>query len=443
MSRSDPALSADVEAALTARIQAALNDARRLQAVHDSRLLDSPPEAVFDSLTALAALLLGVPVAFVSVMAADRDFTRASTASAASWRDLRAERAHLLPPPLLRDAPLVIDDTLLDPVVRRGADGADAGRCAPYGRAAAPPGAGDRQPVRDRHETFWGPNEVEVLVAAGRPRCNRLDLREALERTRVPGTGARSWSRRSHDLRAPLQVLSMALEMIGRAGAGEPPRRTPSACAIRSTRCSAWPTSWSAPRAPAGRPRCPAGAPRRRSRARCGGADDATDRRAARARPVGGDAEVMAVQVDYGRMLRVLTNLIGNAVKHCPAAASGSGWPARRAGPPGDAAALHTSTSATTAPASTRRTALAPVRARLAGRRGPVPRGWRRPRSGHRARHRRGPGGRVDLLDAPGRGPACRSGCRCAGLARWHNRPSRPLAVAPRCRTRRCHDLCR
>ena len=65
MSRSDPALSADVEpAALTARIQAALNDARRLQAVHDSRLLDSPPEAVFDSLTALAASLLGVPVAF-------------------------------------------------------------------------------------------------------------------------------------------------------------------------------------------------------------------------------------------------------------------------------------------------------------------------------------------------------------------------------------------
>lgn len=31
-----------------------------------------------------------------------------------------------------------------------------------------------------------------------------------------------------------------------------------------------------------------------------------------------GALEALAVQADYGRMLRVLTNLIGNAVKYCP-----------------------------------------------------------------------------------------------------------------------------
>lgn len=61
-----------------AQIQAALTDPQRLAAVRDTGLLDTPPDESFDRLTRLAARLTGAPVAFVSLLDADRDFYKSA-----------------------------------------------------------------------------------------------------------------------------------------------------------------------------------------------------------------------------------------------------------------------------------------------------------------------------------------------------------------------------
>lgn len=61
-----------------AQIQAALTDPRRLAAVRDTGLLDTPPEEIFDRLTRLAAKLTGAPITFVSLLDADRDFYKSA-----------------------------------------------------------------------------------------------------------------------------------------------------------------------------------------------------------------------------------------------------------------------------------------------------------------------------------------------------------------------------
>ena len=50
------------------------NGDQRLAALHETRLLDTPPEESFDRLTRLAARLLGVPVSLVSLVDRDRQF---------------------------------------------------------------------------------------------------------------------------------------------------------------------------------------------------------------------------------------------------------------------------------------------------------------------------------------------------------------------------------
>ncbi len=68
----------------TATIESVVGSAVRLAAVQHSRLLDSPPEEAFDSLSRLAARLLGAPAAFLSVVDADRDFYKSQPKSARS-----------------------------------------------------------------------------------------------------------------------------------------------------------------------------------------------------------------------------------------------------------------------------------------------------------------------------------------------------------------------
>ncbi len=49
-------------------------ETRRLQALHDYAILDTPPHPAFDSLTATAALALDAPVALVSLIDAERQW---------------------------------------------------------------------------------------------------------------------------------------------------------------------------------------------------------------------------------------------------------------------------------------------------------------------------------------------------------------------------------
>ncbi len=87
------------------------NERARLAALHDSELLDSLPEQVYDDLTRLAALIAGTPIALVSLVDASRQWFKAKVGLDASEtsRDV-AFCAHAI----LGSTPLVVPDALAD-----------------------------------------------------------------------------------------------------------------------------------------------------------------------------------------------------------------------------------------------------------------------------------------------------------------------------------------
>ncbi len=60
-------------------INNALTNTRRLQALQQLALLDTPSELVFDKLTQLASKIIGAPVSMVSLIDADHQFMKSST----------------------------------------------------------------------------------------------------------------------------------------------------------------------------------------------------------------------------------------------------------------------------------------------------------------------------------------------------------------------------
>jgi signal transduction histidine kinase len=62
-----------------------LRDPARLEALRRTELLDTPPEEVFERLTRLVCRLLGVPVALVSLVEADRQFFKSAVGLPLPW----------------------------------------------------------------------------------------------------------------------------------------------------------------------------------------------------------------------------------------------------------------------------------------------------------------------------------------------------------------------
>lgn len=67
----------------------AVNDRKRLDTLHATGLLDSPPEEDFDRLTTLTCRLLGVPVALVSLVDRDRQFFKSHQGLSEPWASQR------------------------------------------------------------------------------------------------------------------------------------------------------------------------------------------------------------------------------------------------------------------------------------------------------------------------------------------------------------------
>jgi len=89
-----------------------LDEARRLAALHATRLLGSPPEEAFDRITRMAARLLKMPIALVSLVDKDIQWfkSRCGFTPASSSRDI-SFCGHAI----LDHEPLVVPDALLDP----------------------------------------------------------------------------------------------------------------------------------------------------------------------------------------------------------------------------------------------------------------------------------------------------------------------------------------
>lgn len=91
----------------------------RLNALYQTELMDSGPEERFDRLTRLVAATLSVPVALVSLVDTKRQFFKSSFGLPEPWKtDRETPLTHSFCQHVVaRAAPLVIEDSTLDPLV--------------------------------------------------------------------------------------------------------------------------------------------------------------------------------------------------------------------------------------------------------------------------------------------------------------------------------------
>lgn len=300
----------------------------RLAAVERSGLLASAAEESFDALTQLAARLLNVPASFISVVGADHDFYKSQVGfpgQLAQERTLPGRTfCHYT---LASEEALVIDDTHSDPVWKAVPTVETLGVRAYVG---LPLKLGDETIgsfcVIDMEPRHWSAEELETLRQLALSAGRELSLRSALAEARVDSADARTLARSreevvavvAHDLRTPLQILRLSTTLLQRqAVEGQQPVIGRMVKAIESmTSMAEGLLSSSALLAPSGA--------RNQVVSAQALAHDAVSMMAPIADRAGIDlvlSEVAeaCVSVDYARMLRVLGNVIGNAVKYSSA----------------------------------------------------------------------------------------------------------------------------
>lgn len=300
----------------------------RLAAVARTGLLGSETEESFDGLTHLAARLLKVPASFISIVGAEHDFYKSQTGLVP---DLAASRTltgrtfcHYT---LAGDDPLVIDDTHSDPVWKAVPTvetlGVRAYVGVPLKLAGETVGSFC---VMDMQPRQWSDEELETLrqlaISAGR----ELNLRSALMKATDDSADARALARSreevvavvAHDLRTPLQILQLSVGLLQHHAVGpQQPVITRMVKAVDAMKAMADSLlSSSALLAPS--------AARNQAVSALSLARDAVSMMSPIAERAGIDlllttVDEASVSVDYSRMLRVLGNVIGNAIKYSPA----------------------------------------------------------------------------------------------------------------------------
>ncbi len=88
------------------------NEAQRLKALHTLELLDTPPEPAFDKVTALAARLLGVPIALISLVDEHRQWFKSRVGLQV---DETSRGVSFCGHTILDQELLVVEDALADP----------------------------------------------------------------------------------------------------------------------------------------------------------------------------------------------------------------------------------------------------------------------------------------------------------------------------------------
>lgn len=299
----------------------------RLDAVRDSGLLDTPAEEVFDALTRLAARLLDVPVSFVSVVDAGRDFYKSQTGLPdAIAADRQLDGRTLCHYTLNSDQPLVIDDTFSHPVWKSVPTVETMGIRA----YAGVPLKLDGQRIGsfcvvDMQPRAWTPDEVETLQQIALSAGRELSLRAALKTAQAEAISAQAQARAkeeliavvAHDLRTPLQLLYLNTVLLQRvADARHQAIASRMASAIDSMKEMADNLISSSITGTPGA--------RRRDFSGLLLAGEAVEMMRPIAERAGislvlGDTADATVSVDYAQVLRILGNLIGNAIKYSQA----------------------------------------------------------------------------------------------------------------------------
>ena len=193
----------------------ARTDPARLAALHETGLLDSEIEEVFDRLTRLAVRLLRVPASFISLVDADRDFYK----SACGFGEPLATMRELTGPTFChytveRTTPLVIPDTAADPVYRDVPTVRTLGVAAYVGVPLIVGGqAVGALCTIDTRPRAWTDDEVEVLVELAASAQREMELRVAVAVARRATAAAEQGREELERLNHQLQESAIELEM--------------------------------------------------------------------------------------------------------------------------------------------------------------------------------------------------------------------------------------
>ncbi len=317
---------------LTARVDQTLSSPRRLTVVQRSELLDTQSEETFDSLSRLAATLIGAPASFLSVVDGKRDFYKSQCGfpePLASERQVSGRTfCHYV---VAGSAPLVIDDTHAHPTWRAVPVVESLGVRAYLGV----PVLVDGQPIGsfsvvDNSPRSWKASEIETLVQLSLAATREIELRLTLKVAKAEAERANGLAKANeellavviHDLRTPLQVIRMSATLLSRTAS--PTQRSHLDRLMRATDSVRGLVDTLVPNCIARNSSLvvlPTLIPTARL---LGDAADAMGMVAERAgiSLLVDPGSAGSVLVDYPQMLRVLGNLIGNCVKYCPVGSS-------------------------------------------------------------------------------------------------------------------------
>jgi GAF domain-containing protein len=153
-------------------VRRAVTDRRRVEALRDTGLLDTPAEERFDALTQLASHVLRAPVALVSLVDKDRQFFKSCLGLPEPWA---SERETPLSHSFCQHAiaarrPLIVEDARTHPVLHDNDAIRDLGVIA---YAGIPLQSADGEPlgtlcVIDHEPRKWTEEEIELLKGIAR-----------------------------------------------------------------------------------------------------------------------------------------------------------------------------------------------------------------------------------------------------------------------------------
>ncbi len=201
--------------------QSAIADPQRLAALLRTGLLDTPPEESFDRLTRLAAKLIGVPTTFISLVDTNRDFYKSCFGFGEPLTTTRQlEGRTFCHHAIVSPGPLLINDTLADPVFREIPTVQSLGVRA---YAGIPLVNDDGQAIGsfcaiDFAPRAWSALDVEILSELAASAMREIKLRTAV---RAAQDAVRSREELlavvAHDLRTPLNFIKMSAQLVAEA----------------------------------------------------------------------------------------------------------------------------------------------------------------------------------------------------------------------------------
>ena len=183
------AVSRRARAAQDGATPAVVRDPARLQALRDTRLLDTSAEEEYDRLTRLAMNLLNAPVAQISLVDADRQFFKSAHGMEEPWASAReTPLSHSICQHAV-DArqPLVIEDARNHPLVGDSLAVRDLGAIA-YAGVPLITQAGHALGtlcVIDRKPRAWTSEQIETLKTLAAAALAQIELRTAARSARL------------------------------------------------------------------------------------------------------------------------------------------------------------------------------------------------------------------------------------------------------------------